>query len=94
VGNRALDGRLNLAVPPEQLPSRDTVFNHFWPRITLTYGLLSVALTLAAMRLVQPAGTRLRLGRLSPRRRSSDPEMAEPLEREAGREAGVEEIGG
>jgi ABC-type transport system involved in multi-copper enzyme maturation permease subunit len=35
-----------------------TVSNHFWPRFALTFGLLSVILTLASMRLVVPAGMR------------------------------------
>jgi ABC-2 type transport system permease protein len=35
-----------------------TVSNHFWPRFTLTFGLMSVILTLASMRLVVPAGMR------------------------------------
>ncbi|HYM52795.1 MAG TPA: ABC transporter permease subunit [Candidatus Dormibacteraeota bacterium] len=33
--------------------------NHFWPRFTLTFGAMSVLLTLASMRLVVPAGLRL-----------------------------------
>ena len=32
--------------------------NHFWPRFALTFGALSVLLTLASMRLVVPAGLR------------------------------------
>ncbi|MGH2454721.1 MAG: ABC transporter permease [Candidatus Limnocylindria bacterium] len=48
------------AVPP--VPNASTaVSNHFWPRVTATYGAISILLTLAAMRLVLPAGTRLRL---------------------------------
>jgi ABC-type transport system involved in cytochrome c biogenesis permease component len=35
-----------------------TLSNHFWPRFTLTFGLMSVILTLASMRLVVPAGMR------------------------------------
>jgi ABC-2 type transport system permease protein len=35
-----------------------TQSNHFWPRFTLTFGLMSVILTLASMRLVVPAGMR------------------------------------
>jgi hypothetical protein len=34
------------------------VSNHFWPRFTLTFALMSVILTLASMRLVVPAGMR------------------------------------
>ncbi|HEX2142311.1 MAG TPA: ABC transporter permease [Candidatus Limnocylindria bacterium] len=70
---------IDFAVPPDRLTVNDGVFNHFWPRITATYAALSVLLTLAAMRLVQPAGTRLRF---APRRRSSDPDTAVPLEAE------------
>ncbi|HET6381094.1 MAG TPA: ABC transporter permease [candidate division Zixibacteria bacterium] len=87
-GPRALlEPAVDFAVPPDQL-ALETEFNHFWPRITLTYAVLSVVLTLVAMRLVQPAGTRLHRWRI--RRRSSGPERAVPLE--AG--AGIEEISG
>lgn len=36
----------------------EIVSHHFWPRFTLTFGLMSVVLTLASMRLVVPAGMR------------------------------------
>jgi hypothetical protein len=35
-----------------------TLSHHFWPRFTLTFGLMSLILTLASMRLVVPAGMR------------------------------------
>ena len=40
------------------VPQAQALSNHFWPRFTLTFGLMSVILTLASMRLVVPAGMR------------------------------------
>ena len=40
------------------VPQAQALSNHFWPRFTLSFGLMSVILTLASMRLVVPAGMR------------------------------------
>jgi ABC-type transport system involved in multi-copper enzyme maturation permease subunit len=50
-----------------------TLSNHFWPRFTLTFGAMSVLLTLASMRLVVPAGLRRGF-----RRRRSAPTATQP----------------
>jgi ABC-type transport system involved in multi-copper enzyme maturation permease subunit len=50
-------------LPPDQAigvaePQPAGVSGHFWPRFSLTFGLMSLLLTFASMRLVVPAGMR------------------------------------
>jgi ABC-2 type transport system permease protein len=52
--------------------------NHFWPRFSVTFGVLSLLLTLASMRLVVPAG--MRFGVRRRRRSASDTATAIPPE--------------
>jgi ABC-2 type transport system permease protein len=47
--------------------------NHFWPRFTVTFGAISVLLTLASMRLVVPAGLRFGFRRNRPAAGASPP---------------------
>jgi ABC-2 type transport system permease protein len=68
----APDDAFELAVPT-LLPTDDQVSNHFWPRISVTMGGISVLLTLIAMRLVVPVGMRWRF---RPRRRAIAPAAA------------------
>jgi len=56
-----------------------TLSNHFWPRFTLTFALMSVILTLASTRLVVPAGMRFGFRARRPRANASpSPDDAAP----------------